>query len=215
MGAHGDAAAHVNDDQVQLLIAKAVLLGVAASHRLLVQGVEDAAAGQFGHTGDTGNVSQLVHHHGVNDKGRNANLVPNLPGEDSAQIGGVLTLYAGFQIGKQSVGDGVGAAGDGLEQAAAADDHVEGLDVAVLLLEEVQDDVLAEVLLVDDGGVLGDLLGGMAKRLLEQKSLVLEHAHLGGGGTGIDNQALDRHSWYSSLMRSSWPRPPRQPERWN
>ena len=221
--AHRHAAAHVDDDQVQRIVGGAVLLGVAAGHRLLVQRVEDAAPRQLRHAGNAGHVGQLVHHHRVNDVAGLADGVADLPRQDAAQVGGMLALDALFQVGQQLVADGVGAAGDGLEQAAAADDDVQRVDVAVFLLQKVQDDLLAEILLVDDGGVLGDLLGGMAQRFLKQQRLVLEHADLGGGGTGIDDQAFDRHGdlllFHSRAGRlicfSSWPRPPRRPERWS
>ena len=76
----------------------------------------------------------------------------------------MLALHTGLQVSQQGIADGVGAAGDGLEQAAAAHDDVQGLGVTVFLLQEVQNDLLAEVLLVDDAGVLGDLLGRVAQR---------------------------------------------------
>ena len=194
MGAHRDAAAHVDDDEVQVLVAGAVLLGIAAGHGLLVQGVEDGAAGQLGHTGQAGLVGQLIHHHRVHDVAGHAQLVPDLPGQDAAQVGGVLALHALYQVGQQGVADGIGAAGDGLEQAAAADDHVQALGVAVFLFQEVQNDLLAEVLLVDDACIFGDLLGGMAQGLLKQQRFILEHAHLRGGRAGIDDQRFDRHT---------------------
>ena len=197
VGADRDAAAHVDDDQVQILVAGAVLLGVAAGHRLLVQGMEDGAAGQFGHTGQPGLVGQLIHHDGVDDVAGLAQRVPDLPGQDAAQVGGVLALHPLLKVGQQSVADSVGAAVDGLEQAAPPDDDVEGVGVAVLLLQKVQDDPLAEVLLGDDAGIFGDLLSGMAEGLLKQEGLVLKDAHLGGSRAGIDDQRFDRHGYSS------------------
>ena len=119
---------------------------------------------------------------GVHDEAGLADGIADLPGQDTAQVGGVLALDALLQVSQQFVADGVGAAVDGLEQAAAADDHVQRVHIAVFLFQKVQNDLFAEILLVNDGGVLGNLLGGMAQRLLEQQRLVLEHAHLGGGG---------------------------------
>ena len=91
----------------------------------------------------------------------------------------MLALDTGLQVSQQSVADGVGAAGDGLEQTAAADDDVQALGGAVLLFQKVQDDGLAEILLVDDTGVLGDLLRGMAQGFLKQQGLVLKNTNLG------------------------------------
>ena len=105
----------------------------------------------------------------------------------------MLALDTGLQVSQQSVADGVGAAGDGLEQAAAADDDVQALGGAVLLFQKVQDDSLAEILLVDDTGVLGDLLRGMAQGFLKQQGLVLKNTNLGRGRTWVDDQRFNRH----------------------
>ena len=109
----------------------------------------------------------------------------------------MLALHAFFQVGQQGVAHGVGAAGNGLEQAAAAHDDVQALGVAVLLFQEVQDDLLAEILLGDHARVFGDLLGGMAQRFLEQQRFILEHADLGGGGAGVDDQRFNGHKNFS------------------
>ena len=100
-------------------------------------------------------------------------------------------LHAGLEVGQQRVGHRVGTAGDRLEQAAAADDDVERMDVAVVFFQRVQNDLLAEIFLVDDGGVFGDLLGRVAQRFVKLQRLVLKHADLGGGGTRVDDKAFD------------------------
>ena len=205
VGTDGNAAAHVDDDKVQILVALAVLLGKAAGHGLLVQGVEDGAAGQFRHAGDAGLVGQLVDNDGVNDVAGDAQAVADLAGQDAAQVGSVLALDAGLQVSQQSVADGVGAAGDGLEQAAAADDDVQALGGAVLLFQKVQDDGLAEILLVDDTGVLGDLLRGMAQGFLKQQGLVLKNTNLGRGRTRVDDQCFNRHLKRLLLFYSAKP----------
>ena len=193
MRTDGDTAAHVDDDEVQILVALAVLLGKAAGDGLLVQRVEDGAARQLRHSGNAGLIGQLVNNNGVNDVAGHAQGIADLAGQNTAQVGGMLALHTGLQVSQQGITDGVGAAGDGLEQAAAAHDDVQGLGVAVFLLQEVQNDLLAEVLLVDDAGVLGNLLGGVAQRFFKQQGLVLEHADLGGGGAGVDDQGFDGH----------------------
>ena len=67
MRTDGDTAAHVDDDEVQILVALAVLLGKAAGDGLLVQRVEDGATRQLRHTGNAGLIGQLVNNDGVND----------------------------------------------------------------------------------------------------------------------------------------------------
>ena len=69
VSAHGHATAHVADDEVQGLIGLADLLGVALGHGLLVQGVENAAAGDEGVAGVAGQRRQFIHHGGIHDVG--------------------------------------------------------------------------------------------------------------------------------------------------
>ena len=102
---------------------------------------------------------------------------------------------------------GVGAAGDGLEHAAAAYYHVQALDIELLCLQKVSDDFLAEILLVYDIGELTDLLRGMPQRLLEQQCLVLEHADFRGGRTGIYDQTFYGHLIFLLISAPYLPRP--------
>ena len=183
----------MDDDEVQILVALAVLLGKAAGNGLLVQRVEDRAAGQLRHTGNARLIGQFINDDGVNDVAGHAQGITDLAGEDTAQVGGVLALDTGLQVSQQGIADGIGAAGDGFEQTAAAHDDVEGLGIAVLFFQKVQNDLLSEVLLVDDAGILGDFLGGVAQRFFKQQGLILEHTDLGGGGAGIDDQGFDGH----------------------
>ncbi len=216
VGTDGNAAAHVDDDKVQILVALAVLLGKAAGHGLLVQGVEDGAAGQFRHAGDAGLVCQLVDNDGVNDVAGDAQAVADLAGQDAAQVGSVLALDTGLQVSQQSVADGVGAAGDGLEQAAAADDDVQALGGAVLLFQKVQDDGLAEILLVDDTGVLGDLLRGWRRVSSNSRVSSSKNTNLGRGRARVDDQRFNRHlkRLLLFLIQPSR-RPQRRPGRWS
>ena len=94
VGTDGNAAAHVADDEVQLLIFLALLLGKALGHGLLVQGVENADTLEQGMTGIARHISHLIDDHGVHDVGGDAQLVADLAGDQAAQVGGVLTLNA-------------------------------------------------------------------------------------------------------------------------
>ena len=58
----------------------------------------------------------------------------------------MLSLIADFQIVKQIVAHLVGAARDGLKQSAASYDEIQGMDVEVLLLQEVRDNFFTEIL---------------------------------------------------------------------
>ena len=175
MGADRDTAAHVDDDEVQLVVALAVLLGKAAGNGLLVQRMENRAAGQLRHTGNARLIGQFIDNHRVHDVAGHAQRITDLAGKDAAQIGGMLPLNTGLQVSEQRIADGIGAARNGLEQAAAADNDIQRLGVAVLLLQEVENDLLAEIFLINDAGILGDLLGGVAQRFFKQQQEYVGH----------------------------------------
>ena len=135
VGADGNAAAHVADDEVQLLILLALLLGEALGHGLLVQGVENADTLEQGMTGIARHIGHLIDDHGVHDVGGDAQLVADLAGDQAAQVGGVLTLNADGAVRDHVVVDGVGAAADGTQQTAAAADGGQGAGVEALLAQ--------------------------------------------------------------------------------
>ena len=194
MGAYGHTAAHVADDEVQVLILLAHLLGVALGHGLLVQGVELADPLDQGMAGIAGNGLQLVHHGGVGNEGGDAQLVADLPGDEAAQIAGVLTLDACYAVGQQGIGGGVGAATNGLYQAAPGADGGELLHVEVVFGQGLLHQLLTPPLLVGNGGELCDLLGGMTQGFVKEQGVVFKHADLGRGGAGVDNKNVIRHS---------------------
>ena len=106
MGTNRDAAAHVDDDEVQILVALAVLLGKAAGNGLLVQRGGRWAAGQLRHTGNARLIGQFINDDGVNDVAGHAQGITDLAGEDTAQVGGVLALDTGLQVSQQGIADG-------------------------------------------------------------------------------------------------------------
>ena len=84
--------------------------------------------------------------------------------------------------------DGIGAAGDGTQNAAAAGDCVEGLAVEAALPEAVQNDIGAELRLIGDVVIGRELINRVAQGLLEQLVLILEDSDLRGRGAGVDYQ---------------------------
>ena len=193
VGADGAAAAHVADDKVQVLILPAVLLGIALGNGLLVQGVEDAGAMEQGMAGIAGHVGQLVHHHGVHNVGGDAQLVADLPGQQTAQVGGMLPLNAHGAVADQPVADGVGAAADGGQQTAPAGNGGQGRNVEALVIQGLHHQLAPPVLLGGDGIKFVDLLGAVAQRLVEKQGFVLIDADLGGRGARVDDQNSVRH----------------------
>ena len=198
MSAHGHTAAHVADDQVQILILFAHFLGVALGNGLLIQGVELAHAEDRGITGIARHIAHLIHNGGIGNERGDAQLVTDLLGDQAAQIAGVLTLYACDAVGQQGVGGGIGTAADGLDQTAASGNSIQLLGVEMVLGQRFQYQLLAPFLLSGNGVELGDFFGGVTQGLVKEQLLVLKHADLGGSGAGIDNQNLIRHDVSSS-----------------
>ena len=203
--ANADAAAHVADDQVQLVIARAVLLGIALGDGLLVQRVELAAALDQGMAGVFRDGRHLVHHGRVDDVGGDIQLVGNLAGEDAAEVRRMLSLHALDEVDHDGRRHLIGAAGDRLHQAAAAADGAQLLHVEVVLCQRLEHQLLAEVLLIGDCRELGNLLRAVAQGLVEEQLLILKHADFRGGGAGVNHQNFVRHdcfllNYYDSLI---------------
>ena len=194
MGTHRHAAAHMADDEIQLLVLLAHLLGIALGHGLLVQGVELADSLDQGMAGIAGNGLHLVHHGGIGNEGGDAQLVADLPGDETAQVAGMLTLDACYAIGQQGIGGGVGAATNGLYKAAPGADGRELLHVEVVLGQGLLHQLLTPAFLVGNGGKFCDLLGGMTQGLVKEQGVIFKHADLGRGGAGVDNKNVIRHS---------------------
>lgn len=112
MSTHGHAAAHVADDEIQGLIGLADLLGVALGHGLLVQGVENAAAGDEGVAGVAGQRRQLIHHGGIHDVGGDVQRRADLTGQQAAQVAGMVAVGTLFQGVDHGIGGEVSTAVD-------------------------------------------------------------------------------------------------------
>ena len=173
------------DDEVQILILLALLLGEALGHGLLVQSVENADALEQGVAGIAGHVCHFIDDHRVDDVGGDAQLVADLAGDQAAQVGGVLPLHADGAV---------------LDQTAAAGDGGEGAGVEALLAQRLHYQVAAPVLLGGDSVELGDLLRTVAQGLVEEKLLILIDTDLGGGGAGIDYKNSVRHVCFPPML---------------
>ena len=155
--------------------------------------MEDADALEQGVAGVAGHIGQLIHHHGVHDVGGNTQLIADLAGDQAAQVGGVLALNTDGAVADQVVVDGVGAAADGTQQAAAAADRRQGAGVEALLAQRPHHQIAAPVLLGGDGVELGNVLRTVAQGLVKEQLLILIDTDLGGGGAGVDDENSVRH----------------------
>ena len=71
----------MGNDQVQVFVTLAYLLGMAACDGFLVQGVEDRNAGAFRNTAQAGDVVQLIDHDRVGDVSLHAGSLGDLLGD--------------------------------------------------------------------------------------------------------------------------------------
>ena len=169
-------------------LAAADGLGIAAGHGLLVQAVELALTDELGVAGVAGDGDQLVDDGGVDGVGGDAPHLGQLVAHERAEVAGVLAAGTLKAVLDHGVVDGIGAAGDGTQNAAAAGDCVEGLAVEAALLEAVQNDIGAELRLIGDVVIGRELINRVAQGLLEQLVLILEDSDLRGRGAGVDYQ---------------------------
>ena len=175
----------MGNDEVQVLVALAVLLGIAAGDGALVQGVPDALALEHGQTADAGIIVQFVGHDGIGDVAGATQALGNLIGDDTTQVACVL-VFAGIGGLNHVLINGINTTGQGLGQAAAGDNGIKFYrDSSILQL--VQNHFTAEVKLVSNLGKWGQLLGCMADNFNQAGLAVLNDSHLSGGRSGIDN----------------------------
>ena len=93
----------------------------------------------------------------------------------------------------------IGAAGDGVHQAAPPRHRGKGTDLKARLLQRLQDDVLPVAKLIKYMGKSLQILPGVGDILLEQFLFVFKYCNLGGGPPRVDDQ--DFHVRYASLSR--------------
>ena len=99
-------------------------------------------------------------------------------------------MDGGAHILHHAVVDGVGAAGDGLHQAAPPRHRGEVLQGDALFLHRPQDERLPVAKLVEHPVEGLQVFRGVGDVALEQLDAVLEHRDLRGGAAGIDDQDL-------------------------
>jgi len=188
VGGDGYPAAQVGDDEIEIGVPAPQVLSGAVGHRLVVERVKDADAGQLGQPGQPGDGLELVHHHRIDDECRRAAPLRQLMGQDAAEVGGVLAHLALAQVFEHRFGHGVGPSLDGAQKPAAADDGLQGIERDGFSREEIQNRLEPEGVLVRDGGILADHVLVVAEGLGAAQGPTLKHRNLGRGGAGIDRQ---------------------------
>ena len=137
MYACGYAAAHVDDDEVHVLVISALLLCIADGHGAAVEHVAEALPFYLRVAGDLGDVGKFAGGHGVIDIRRDAQGLGKLAREQSAEVRGVrlaqLIIYKGMA---QLVINDVAARPEAEHQPAAANDGSKLVFVNAVSLHE-------------------------------------------------------------------------------
>ena len=182
----GDAAAHVTDDQILLLVFQTVLSAVALGDLPLVQGVPNRLVGHLGQTSDASHVVELVHNAWVNGEGATSlNLSGYAQRDERPQVAGMVQTGV-LGILDHLVVQFVDAAFDGFHQSAATHHHVEIHSVS-LTLQFLQNLFLPIVELVHDKRIAAQFFERVVQRGVHQQLLVFKDPHLGRDHSRINS----------------------------
>ena len=189
MGGDGDAAVHMADDQVQILVALAQLFRVNGGNALLVQHMGLGTAVKPRNAGEAGIIPQLVHVGGVHGVHGLVILAAQLVGQHDAQLCRVVAAaLVGGGVLYQPLVDLHDSGSLRIGAAAPADEYIHVGGGHAVGLQKVQQYLLAHGHLVVGGGVFQQLRGVVEDALGVDVLFVFKVADLGGGGAGIDDQ---------------------------
>ena len=189
MGGDGDAAVHMADDQVQILVALAQLFRVNGGNALLVQHMGLGTAVKPRNAGQTGIIPQLVYVGGVHGVHWLAVLAAQLVGQHDAQLCRVVAAaLVGGGVLYQPLVDLHDSGSLRIGAAAPADEYIHVGGGHAVGLQKGKQYLLAHGHLVVGGGVFQQLRGIVEDALGVDVLLVFKVADLGGGGSGIDDQ---------------------------
>ena len=135
-------------DEVQVFVFLSDRCCILSCHSLLVEGMEDRLALYSRESADSGSSVKLVHHYRVSDICRTSAFLGNLVGDECAEVAGMFVCGVDQVLLHLFVYQ-INAALQWTEQSAASDYSVE-LHLDVLLLEELEDEIPAVFILVDD-----------------------------------------------------------------
>ena len=189
MGGDGDAAVHMADDQVQILVALAQLFRVNGGNALLVQHMGLGTAVKPRNAGEASAVPQLVHVGGVHGVHGLVILAAQLVGQHDAQLCRVVAAaLVGGGVLYQPLVDLHDSGSLRIGAAAPADEYIHVGGGHAVGLQKGKQHLLAHGHLVVGGGVFQQLRGVVEDALGVDVLLVFKIADLGGSGAGIDDQ---------------------------
>ena len=189
VGGDGDAAVHMADNQVQLLIPLSQAFGMDGGNALLIQYMGLSPAVEPGNAGEPGIVAELIHIGGVHGVHGLSAGGAQLIGQHHPQLGGVIgAALVGGGVQNQLTVNGHHAAGLGIGAAPPAHKHIHVPGGQTVGAQEVQNHLLAHGHLVIGGGIFQKLRGIVKDALGIDIPFVFKIAYLGGGRAGVDNQ---------------------------
>ena len=182
VGGDGDAAVHMADNQVQLLIPLSQAFGVDGGNALLIQHMGLGPAVETGNAGEPGIVAELVHIGGVYGVHGLSPGGAQLVGQHHTQLGrviGAALVCGGVQNQLTVNGHDTASLGEGAAPPAYKHIHVPGGHAVGA--QKVQNHLLAHGHLVIGGGIFQKLRGIVKNALGVYIFFVLKIAYLGRG----------------------------------
>ena len=160
---NGRAAAHVDNDQIDVLIVETVLPAVEPRRRLLVEHVKAAHTGQLRQTGVARERVILICAGTVYDK--SVLLVRSkVIRQPDAEIGNVVAVFHAARLFKHFRRDAVNAAVHRFRVAAAADKSIQLGKHYAVLLHKTEDRALSVIVLIPVARKRLDLLRRVRQR---------------------------------------------------
>ena len=194
----GDAATHVTDNKVLLLVFHAVFAAVSLGNLALVQGVPDGLMGQLRQAGNTCHVVELIYYAWVNGEGTAAlNLAGYTQRYQRTQVAGVMQSWVPRVLNHLLV-QLIYAALYRLHQASATHDNVE-VHLVALSLKLLQNLSLAVVEFVHDERIAAQFFERVVKRGVHQQLLVLEDSHFSRNHSRVNGKYFHSHLLISAL----------------
>ena len=174
------------DDEVQVFVSFAYLVGIAARDGTLVERMPYTDAVHERRPADACQRREFVYHARVGyERAASRYASGYLVGDEASQVAGVFVDGVAGVV-EHALVDLVHAALYRLNQSATPDDGLE-VERDVHAPELVDDELLAKIKLVGHLFVLAQLLCRVAYRSQHQGLGVFVDGYLGRGGTGVDD----------------------------
>jgi len=194
MGCSGDAAAQMGHHEVALIVGLAQHGGSLAGHAAMVEGVDEADALHLGKAGDTGHIGQLVHRNGVYEISGNVGALGQFPGQQAAQIGGVLLAGMVKHLVHHVLIDAVGTGYHRFGKAAASRNCLQLGQREARLIQSGADHGKTIVQLIQHAGEGRQIGRCVADGFGVDGGFILINRNFRGSRTGVNDQNFHNQS---------------------